>query len=91
MTTWINDMKNVDDYVTGKLSPEETLLFEARLLLDPALKFRVALQRKIISIARMYGRKTVKSEVENIGQKLFSDQSKTGFHHEVNRLFGDSC
>ena len=88
MMTWINSMKHIDDYVTGKLSPEESLLFEARLLLDPALKFQVAFQRKVISIVQMYGRKTVKSEVEKIGQKLFSDQSKNDFHRTVNRLFG---
>ena len=88
MTTWINNMKSIDDYVTGKLGPEDNLLFEARLLLDPALKFQVALQRRIISIVRMYGRKTVKNEAQKIGQKLFSDQSKYDFHREVNKLFG---
>jgi hypothetical protein len=88
MMTWINNMKNIDDYVTRKLLPEERLLFEARLLLDPALKFQVSLQKKIISIIRMYGRKTVKNEVERISKKIFADQSKNDFHHEVNRLFG---
>jgi len=80
-------MKNVDEYVTGKLRPEESLLFEARLLLDPALRFQVAVQRRIISIVRMYGRRKVKSDVERIGQKLFSDQSKNNFHRAVNQAF----
>ena len=87
MMTWINSMKNVDDYVTGKLSPDESLLFEARLLLDPALKFKVALHKKVISIVCAYGRKKVKNEVELIGQRLFSDQSRKDFHRAVNKAF----
>ena len=87
MKTWISSMKHIDDYIAGRLSPEEHILFEARELLDPVLKFQVILHKKVISIARLYGRKKMKAEITVIGKKLFTDPSKGAFQQTVRQVF----
>lgn len=90
MKIWTSNISHIDDYVTGKLIQEDRVLFEARLVLDPVLKFHVTLHKRIISVAKLYGRKKVKAEIEGISRRLFRDPSKKEFQRSVRKTFDNN-
>lgn len=87
MRTSLNDIRNIENYLEGKLNPEELLVFQARLLSDPVLKLNVYVQQKVYSILRLYHRKKLKEEVETVHQRVFGDPLKVKFQQAVYQLF----
>ena len=83
----LRETKEIDRYLLGKLRPASRLLFEARLLIDPALKLRVEWQQKLYSIIKGSGRRQIKAEVARIHHQLFSDPAKCDFQRNVFQLF----
>ena len=83
----LRETKEIDRYLLDKLSPASRLLFEARLLIDPTLKLRVAWQQKLYSIIKRSGRRQMKSEVAHVHYQLFSDPAKRDFQLSVFQLF----
>lgn len=87
MRTSLNDIRNIENYLEGKLNPEELLVFQARLLSDPVLKLNVYVQQKVYSILRLYHRKKLKEEVETVHQRVFGDPLKVNLQQAVYQLF----
>ena len=83
----LRETKEINRYLLDKLSPASRLLFEARLLIDPPLKLRVALQQKLYSIIKRSGRRQMKSEAARAHHQLFSDPAKRDFQLSVFELF----
>jgi len=83
----LRETKEIDRYLHHKLSPASRLLFEARLLIDPAFKLRVEWQQKLYSIIKRSGRRQIKAEVARIHRQLFSDPAKRDFQLSVFQLF----
>lgn len=81
------DTKQIENYLFGKFKTTSRLVFEARLLIDPVLSVNVEWQRKLYSIIRASGRKKMKSEIELIHSRLFSDPEKQIFQQTVYQLF----
>lgn len=86
----LREVKTIDMYLNGKIDPASSLVFEARLLIDPVLATRVAYQRKLYKLIRRSGRREIKTEVERIHRKLFSDPSKADFQKEIFKLFSNA-
>ena len=83
----LRETKEINRYLLDKLSPASRLLFEARLLIDPTLKLRVAWQQKLYSIIKRSGRRQMKSEAARAHHQLFSDPAKRDFQLSVFELF----
>jgi hypothetical protein len=83
----LTEVRHIEKYLLGELGPASRLVFEARLLIDPALRTQVDCQRKLQSIVTHYGRRTIKSEVERLHRELFSDIRKEKFQQEVYQIF----
>jgi hypothetical protein len=83
----LHEIEEIEKYLNGKLSTPSSLLFEARLLIDPVLKFKVECQRKLHSIIKLTGRRKIKSEAVSIHHRLFSDPAKEAFQHSVLHWF----
>lgn len=81
------DTKQIENYLFGKFNTPSRLVFEARLLIDPVLKINVECQRKLYSIVRASGRGKMKSEIELIHLRLFSDPEKQILQQNVYQLF----
>ena len=77
----------IERYLFGQLNVSERLTFEARLLLNPALKKRVRQQERIYRMIRLSGRRNLKFELEQIQRRLFSDVGHSDFKAQVLRIF----
>jgi hypothetical protein len=87
MRTSLNEIKQTDDFLSGKLSPEDSVLFKARLLINPVLRLNVSLHRKTLTLVRFYGRKKLRAEIETVHNKIFQDPGRSSYHDMISKLF----
>ena len=85
-TSW-NQTKSIEDYITGKLTPEEELLFDVKMLINPLLRLQVMIQKKVYILVRQYARKKIRSEIEAVHDKIFHDPARASFQAEIRRHF----
>jgi hypothetical protein len=87
MRTSLNEIKKIELFLLARLSPPESLLFEARILTNPILRMNVVLQQKIYTVVRAYHRKQLKIELKAIQRDLFSDPNKRDFQQTIRQHF----
>lgn len=85
-TSW-NETRQIDLHVSGNHNTGDALVFEARLILDPAMRDKVLWQKKTYTIIKDYGRAQLKNEIETVHQKLFTAAEHTRFRQKIKRLF----
>ena len=83
----MNNIREIERYVEGTMEVNETFLFEEKMRRDPLLKLDVILHEKVMAFIRMYHRKKLKEEVEEVHQRLFNDPVKASFRESVMRIF----
>jgi hypothetical protein len=81
------NVSEIENYLFGKLDTPSKLVFEAKLLINPVLKLNVESQRRLYSIIRLTGRRKLKSELEQIHSRLFSDPKRNIFQQGIHQLF----
>jgi hypothetical protein len=87
MRTSLNNTKEVDDYVLNQSAPQDALLFEAKLIIDPELKYTVMWHKQTINMVNQYGRNNLRTMIENVHQQLFSQPQHQTFRQKILRLF----
>jgi hypothetical protein len=87
MRTSLNEIRLIDDHLFNKGTTEETLLFDAMLIINPMLNEQVALQKKAHSMVQQYGRKKLKAEIEAVHRQLFAKPAHRGFREKILSLF----
>ena len=87
MRTSLNNIKQTEDYLSGQMSAGDSLLFKAKMLIDPSLRLNVVMQQKIYLLVRLYSRQKLKSEIENVHKKIFHDPAKAAFRKEIFKYF----
>lgn len=85
-TSW-NETRQMERYLLKKMSLEESLLYQARLLTNPLLRMQAFYQKKVYTLLHFYHRKKLKEEVNQVHDKLFADVSKTDFQQSILYLF----
>jgi hypothetical protein len=87
MRTSLNELKQIEDHLLRLSLPEDTLLFEAKMILDTGLRSNVLLQQRTYTLVQQYGRKQLKAEIEAVHQQIFSNPSQQGFVNKILSLF----
>lgn len=87
MKTSLSETIQIENYLQGNLSPENALVFEARLQIEPELKKTVHLQTLVRRFVTLYHRRRLKSEVEAIHARLFRDDRRRDFRARIMNLF----
>lgn len=87
MRTSLNDTQQIDDYLLQVAGEADKALFEARLLLQPALRNTLQWQQKTYDIIRQYSRRQLKAEIESVHQLLFNEPEHTSFRQKIMALF----
>ena len=90
MRTSLNNLRDIERYVEGLMPRGEEVLFEGRLHGNPTLRTNLFLYRKVMALVRMYHRKKLKVELEDVHQRLFSDPLKATFRKRILKIFGDN-
>ena len=83
----LNNIRDIERYIDGTMEPNDALLFEEKLRSDSLLKLNVLLQEKVLAIVRMYHRKKLKMELEELHQRIFNDPGKVMFRERVMGIF----
>jgi tetratricopeptide (TPR) repeat protein len=74
----MEESKRIDDYLSGRLSPEARQAFEEELNQDPELQKQVALQRDMTFLLRhQKDRAELKGQLEQTGSDFFSEATSS--------------
>lgn len=87
-TSSLDEMQFMEDCLLSRASGEQRLLFEANLLVKPALREDVHWQRKAYSFIRAYGRQQLRRELEDVHQALFTAPKYRAFRDKIFGFFG---
>ncbi|WP_207512729.1 hypothetical protein [Longitalea luteola] len=87
MRTSLNEIKQLDDYLLKYAGEADRGLFEARLILQPALREALIWQQKTHAIIRQYSRRQLKAEIESVHQQLFTEPEHISFRRKILNLF----
>ncbi|MDB5145368.1 MAG: hypothetical protein JWQ66_4081 [Mucilaginibacter sp.] len=87
MRTSLIETEQIEAHLLKLSDPGDTLVFEARLLLDAELGEKLHWQKKAYNMIRIYGHDQLKKEIESVHQKLFTQTEHTSFSQKIRRLF----
>jgi hypothetical protein len=88
MRTSLNEIKLIDSHLNGQLYGGESALFNAMLILNPALPEQITWQRKTRTTIEQYSRKALRQEIDNVYTKLFTEPAHSGFRQRILKIFG---
>jgi hypothetical protein len=83
MRTSLNEIKLIDEHIFNRNTPEDALVFDAMLILNPGLSNQIMWQKKAHAIVQQYGRKKLKAEIEEVHRKLFNEPAHQTFRQRV--------
>jgi hypothetical protein len=87
MTTSWNETQQIEAIVKGTADPGDSILFEAKLLLDNELSEKVVWQKKAYHLVKQYGRLKLKEEIETVHQHLFTGMQHLNFSQKIRQFF----
>ncbi len=88
MKTSLNETQTIEQYLAGKLSPWNRMLFASRLKINPGLRNDVELQKKTYGLVKIYHRKKLREELEMLHEHLFNHPEKKDFRKGILGIFG---
>jgi hypothetical protein len=77
----------IENYLNGQLKPEDKLLTEARLLVNPDLKDKKYWQQITYRLIKNYSRKQIRNEITQAQNRLFSEKEFAGFRQKIKSIF----
>lgn len=84
-TSW-SDTQKIEAYLLEN-DPEEKLLVEANLILQPGLADTLNWQKQAYVFVREYSRRQLRKEIGAVHQKLFTNAEHSGFRKKIQALF----
>jgi hypothetical protein len=83
----LNNIREIERYIEGTMDRNDAVLFEEKMRSDSLLRLNVNLQEKVLAIIRMYHRRRLKIELEELHQRIFNDPAKVTFRERVMGIF----
>lgn len=87
MRTSLSEIKEIEKHLLLTDTPENQLVFQGRLLLEPTLKENTAIQKTIYDLVQAYGQRELKKEIQKVQTELFTDPSCQWFQNVVSKIF----
>lgn len=87
MRTSLNDIAHTEKYLKNQLPPEDKLLFEARLLTNPLLRWNVTAQQKVYTLLKLYHRRKTKEQAQSVQQRLLKESQHAAWKEQITQLF----
>ncbi|HEY9259735.1 hypothetical protein [Chitinophaga sp.] len=78
------DIQETDRYLLREMSTATRLVFQARMLVDPALRAHVRHQRKALQLIVWLAREEKRTQLDAVFQRLMQDES---FHTSITSIF----
>ena len=86
MPTSSIETREIEAYLSGAQNPEKSLLFQAKLVLQPGLAEKVKWQQRTYRLLQLYSRQKLKAEISEVESMLFNDAEHLSFRQKVFRL-----
>lgn len=78
MRTSLNEINLLEAYLCNKLTVEEKLLLDARLIVDESLRDQLFWQKQSYQLVKEYGRRKLQEQLKVVEQDFFDNpQNKT--------------
>ncbi|MGV3507898.1 MAG: hypothetical protein ACO1N7_01315 [Sphingobacteriaceae bacterium] len=87
MPTSSIETREIEAHLSGVQHPEESLLFQAKLVLQPNLAEKVKWQQQTYRLLQLYNRQKLRAEISEVENILFSDDAHLSFRQKIFRLF----
>ncbi|TSD67374.1 hypothetical protein FFF34_008270 [Inquilinus sp. KBS0705] len=87
MRTLLTETAEIDAHLHNTQQPGDALLFEARLILSPELREKVQWQQQTLALVQQYGRKQLRTQIQDVHRQLFSLPQHQSFREKIMRLF----
>jgi hypothetical protein len=87
MRTSLAKIKEQDDFLSGRLSPEEEALFQAKLIIDAPLRLDLFLLKRTLALVQLFSRRQLRAEIEQVHETLFSGAEHADFQQQVREIF----
>lgn len=83
----MNELQQLERYIQGTLETEERLLLEAQLILNAGLQDKLHWQKKTYALIGLYGRKKLRTEIEQVQNRLFTAEKFKDFQKKIKTIF----
>lgn len=87
MRTSLNNTKLIDDYILGRMDPEDAMLFQANMLLSTDLTENVLIQQQTHAAIKQYSRQKIKAEIIAVQAQLAIEPQYRRFMQIISNLF----
>jgi hypothetical protein len=87
MRTSLNNIKEVDDHLLGLSAPQDSLLFEAKMIINPELRANVMWHKQTLNLVQQYGREQLRADIEAVHNQLFTRPGHRSFRQNILRFF----
>jgi hypothetical protein len=84
MRTSLNEIKLIEDYLHGALPDDESVVIEARTIIDRGFWINIAAQLRLYKLITAYGRLRAKQDIHAAERECFSQPE---FAEEINNIF----
>ena len=85
-TSW-KKTKQWEAYLLQRAHPEEILVVEAELILNPTLRETLQWQAITYDVVRQYSRQQLRSEIQAVQRQLFQRPEHRSFRQTIRQLF----
>lgn len=83
----MTEIQELENYILKSQEPGQRLLTEARLILNKELSANLLWQKKTYFLVKEYSRKQLKTEIEAVHQKLFTEKKYASFKQNILSIF----
>ncbi|MES2678978.1 MAG: hypothetical protein V4635_03795 [Bacteroidota bacterium] len=83
----MNETQLIENYLFDRLSPEDKLLMDARLLVNNELREKILWQNQSYQLVNQHGRKKLREEIEALSTKIFSEQKFSSLRKKIFQIF----
>ncbi len=87
MRTSLNNIQETEQYLKGQLTPEDRLVYDARLIIDTDLNEQTRWQQHTYEVVRAYGRMQFRNELDKIHARLMTEPQHNSFRKRILNIF----
>lgn len=87
MRTSLNEIAEIEKYLSKNLIPEKNILFQAKAILDRELNRKISLQKRIYDLVKLFHRNELKKQAEEVFSELVGNPETASFKNEVSAIF----
>jgi hypothetical protein len=85
MRTSLNEIREAESFLKKEMNAGESLVFQAKLITNPRLRFNVTLQKRLMDVVRLYHLRKIKRDLQMTHRNLM--QPGSSFQSLIEDIF----